>query len=172
MPWPTSGHIQLLIFLSTTADGQIVSDAELTMSAFPHFLGQILPAGIIGLVGAGMLAAFMSTHDSYLLCWASVIVEDVVAPIRNGRISTQKSSTSCTDSHHTDWDVPSCVGSLVSFGSGPSGLHDGLWRYLLDRSIGFAGTWYLLEKGSRVGAYLALTAGSLAVFGLAPVQRN
>ena len=34
----------------------------------------------IGLIGAGLLAAFMSTHDSYLLCWASVLTHDVVAP--------------------------------------------------------------------------------------------
>ena len=72
-----------------TPDGSIVGSSELTMSAFPHFLGQILPVGIIGIVGAGMLAAFMSTHDSYLLCWASVIVEDVVVPLRGGEMSTR-----------------------------------------------------------------------------------
>ena len=49
--------------------------------AMPQFLGQILPAGVIGIITAGMIAAFMSTHDSYLLCWSSVLTQDVIAPI-------------------------------------------------------------------------------------------
>ena len=47
----------------------------------PVFLGRILPAGLIGLVTAGMIAAFMSTHDSYLLCWSSVITQDIIGPL-------------------------------------------------------------------------------------------
>lgn len=44
------------------------ADSQVTLMAMPVFLSQILPAGLIGIVSAGMLAAFMSTHDSYLLC--------------------------------------------------------------------------------------------------------
>ena len=44
-------------------------------------IAQLLPTGILGFVVAGMLAAFMSTHDSYLLCWASVVTQDIVAPL-------------------------------------------------------------------------------------------
>lgn len=154
-----------------TADGQVVSDAEVTMSAFPHFLGQILPAGLIGLVGAGMLAAFMSTHDSYLLCWASVIVEDVVAPIRNGRISTRSRLL-----------LARTLIVLIGIFLLVWGLWYPLGQDLLDYmmvsgAIYSTGALALLvlgiywKKGSRVGAYLALTAGGLAVFGLAPVQK-
>jgi len=50
--------------------------------AMPLFLGKLLPAGVIGVVVAGLLAAFMSTHDSYFLCWASVISRDVISPLR------------------------------------------------------------------------------------------
>ncbi len=49
--------------------------------AMPIFLGRILPPVIIGVISAGMIAAFMSTHDSYLLCWSSVLTQDVIAPI-------------------------------------------------------------------------------------------
>ena len=55
--------------------------AERSLKAMPIFLSQILPAGLIGIIAAGMLAAFMSTHDSYLLCWSSVLVQDVIAPL-------------------------------------------------------------------------------------------
>lgn len=50
--------------------------------AMPSMLGQILPVGIAGLFLAGMFAAFMSTHDSYLLAWSGVIVRDVISPIK------------------------------------------------------------------------------------------
>ena len=154
-----------------TAEGAVVGDPEVTMSAFPHFLGQILPVGLIGLVGAGMLAAFMSTHDSYLLCWASVIVEDVVAPLRGGRMRTRSRLL---------------LARLLIVLIGIFLLVWGLWyplgQDLLDYmmvsgAIYFTGALALLvlgiywKKGSSVGAYLALSAGGLAVFGLTPVQQ-
>ncbi len=51
------------------------------MAAMPAFLAEILPWGALGLLTAGMLAAFMSTHDSYLLAWSAVICQDIIAPV-------------------------------------------------------------------------------------------
>ncbi len=48
--------------------------------AMPLFLAG-LPSGLMGLVMAGMLAAFMSTHAGYLLTWSGVLTEDIVAPL-------------------------------------------------------------------------------------------
>jgi SSS family solute:Na+ symporter len=59
-------------------EGVVAAD---NLYGMPQFLGQILPAGLIGIVTAGMIAAFMSTNDSYLLCWSSVLTQDVIAPI-------------------------------------------------------------------------------------------
>ncbi|MFH1569678.1 MAG: sodium:solute symporter family protein [Gemmatimonadota bacterium] len=50
--------------------------------AMPEMISQLLPIGVTGFLMAGMLAAFMSTHDSYLLAWSAVIVRDVVSPIK------------------------------------------------------------------------------------------
>jgi len=36
-----------------------------------------------------MLAAFMSTHDSYLLAWSSVLTQDIVAPLCKRELSQQ-----------------------------------------------------------------------------------
>ena len=44
--------------------GQVSNDSNLTMKAMPVFLGQLLPVGLLGIVAAGMIAAFMSTHDT------------------------------------------------------------------------------------------------------------
>lgn len=153
-----------------TPDGSIVDSSELTMSAFPHFLGQILPVGIIGIVGAGMLAAFMSTHDSYLLCWASVIVEDVVVPLRGGEMSTRSRLLLARL-------LIVLIGVFLLIWSLWYPLGQDLLDYMMiSGAIYFTGALALLvlgiywKRASRVGAYLALTAGGLAVFGLYPVQ--
>jgi SSS family solute:Na+ symporter len=57
--------------------------------AAPLLLGKIVPAGLLGLMLAGMVSALMSTHDSYFLCWASVITRDIIVPLR-GRELTDK----------------------------------------------------------------------------------
>jgi SSS family solute:Na+ symporter len=51
-----------------------------SLTAMPHFLGVVLPAGLIGLVVAAMLAAEMSTDSGYMLTWATVIYNDLIAP--------------------------------------------------------------------------------------------
>jgi SSS family solute:Na+ symporter len=55
--------------------------------AMPLLLGKIIPTGLLGLIVAGMMAAFMSTHDSYFLCWSSVITRDVIGPMRKKELS-------------------------------------------------------------------------------------
>ena len=62
------------------------ADSTTSLAAMPVFLSQVLPVGVIGIIAAGMLAAFMSTHDSYLLCWASVMVQDIVNPLTGGKL--------------------------------------------------------------------------------------
>jgi SSS family solute:Na+ symporter len=52
-----------------------------TQYAMPVFFARIFPPGLIGIVTAGMMAAFMSAQDSYLLMWASVITQDIIAPM-------------------------------------------------------------------------------------------
>ena len=57
-----------------------VNDPVASRLAMPAALAQILPVGVAGVVLAAMLAAEMSTDSSYMLCWATVIVHDVVKP--------------------------------------------------------------------------------------------
>lgn len=48
----------------------------------PVALRTILPQGLMGMMCAVMLAAFISTHDTYLHSWASIFIQDVVMPFR------------------------------------------------------------------------------------------
>ncbi|MDP6082686.1 MAG: sodium:solute symporter family protein, partial [Verrucomicrobiota bacterium] len=70
------------LFSPADADVKAVDN----LYAMPIFLGRILPAGLIGLITAAMIAAFMSTHDGYLLCWSSVITQDIIAPLFKERL--------------------------------------------------------------------------------------
>ncbi len=62
---------------------------DVSIEATPIFLRDVLPAGILGLVVAAMLAASMSTYSGYLLAWSSVISQDVVLPLVRRPLGTR-----------------------------------------------------------------------------------
>ncbi len=51
----------------------------------PLILSHILPPGLMGAFAALMLSAFISTHDTYLHSWGSILVQDVILPLRKGK---------------------------------------------------------------------------------------
>ena len=138
--------------------------------AMPIFLGRILPAGIIGIISAGMIAAFMSTHDSYLLCWSSVLTQDVIAPMFDNRLSS-KTRILITRV------LIVAIGLFVLYWGLLYEGKDDVWDYMaVTGAIYFTGAFALLlgglywKKASSTGAVLALLAGSTALLGLGPVQ--
>ncbi len=148
------------------------ADSQVTLMAMPVFLGQILPAGLIGIISAGMLAAFMSTHDSYLLCWSSVLTQDVVAPW------FKKGLSSKTRLLLTRIFIVA-IGIFILVWGLWYDLGQDLWDYMaISGAIYFTGAIALLVFGlywaraSKVGAYGALVCGFFALIGLAPVQKG
>lgn len=61
-----------------------------SLFAMPYLLSQIVPAGMMGLLVAAMLAADMSTDSSYMLTWGSVIYNDILGPFRKVAWSEKK----------------------------------------------------------------------------------
>ena len=51
----------------------------------PVVLSIVLPVGLKGMMAAMMLAAFVSTHNTYLHSWGSIFTQDVVLPVLNAR---------------------------------------------------------------------------------------
>ncbi|MFQ6036279.1 MAG: sodium:solute symporter [Sedimentisphaerales bacterium] len=146
------------------------ADPQLTLMAMPVFLSQILPVGLLGFVAAGMLAAFMSTHDSYLLCWSSVLTQDVVAPC------FKKGLSSKTRLLLTRIFIVA-IGIFILVWGLWYDLGQDLWDYMaISGAIYFTGAIALLvfglywKRASKVGAYLALICGFGAILGLKPVQ--
>ena len=138
--------------------------------AMPIYLGKLLPTGLLGLVVAAMIAAFMSTHDSYLLCWASVIVQDIVAPLRQREFTATQRVMATR-----------IVIVLIGIWIWAWGLFyeggDDIWDYMaITGAIYFTGAFAVLvgglywRSGSSAGAFGALLAGCTAVFGLKPIR--
>ena len=141
--------------------------------AMPVFLGRIVPAGVIGVITAGMVAAFMSTHDSYLLCWSTVLTQDVVAPLyeKGDRRLSPKARITLTRLFIVVIGLYVLYWGLIYRGE------DDVWDYMaVTGAIYFSGAFALLSCGlywkraSSAGAMLALLTGFVAVLGLSPVQ--
>ena len=119
-----------------------------------------------------MLAAFMSTHDSYLLCWSSVMTQDVVAPLTGDRLS-QRGRIRLTRI------LIVVIGIYVwAWGLFYSGGDD-IWDYMaVTGAVYFTGAIPLLVGGlywrraSSAGALGALAAGLSAIIGLKAVRES
>jgi SSS family solute:Na+ symporter len=77
------GVAALAVLAPTALDGLPAAfRAHASLYAMPVFLRQFVPVGLMGLLLAAMLAADMSSTSSYMITWASVIYNDVLAPFR------------------------------------------------------------------------------------------
>ena len=151
---------------------EAIKDAGLY--AMPAFLGQVLPTGLLGLIVAAMIAAFMSTHDSYLLCWSSVLTQDVVAPV--ARACCQKDLSNQKRITLTRIFIVLIGAFIWGWGLFYEGS-DKIWDYMvITGSIYATGAIVVLFGGlywksaSRAGALSALIVGASAVLGLEPVR--
>ena len=140
-------------------------------AAMPFFLAHILPTGILGIIAAAMLAAFMSTHDSYLLSWSSVIVQDIIAPLSRGKVS-QKARIRATRICILLIGV-----FLLVFGLWYDTKGQALWNYMaITGAVYFAGAFVVLlagaywKRASSAGAVAAMLAGAFSILALAPVR--
>ena len=75
------GRAVLPLFWGIAALTYVGGKVDVAIEVTPVFLRDVLPAGVLGLVVAGMLAASMSTYAGYLLAWSSVISQDVAIPL-------------------------------------------------------------------------------------------
>lgn len=66
--------------LATIGDPQDVGRLRV-----PVVLSLVLPAGLKGMMAAMMLAAFISTHNTYLHSWGSIFTQDVLLPVLRWR---------------------------------------------------------------------------------------
>jgi SSS family solute:Na+ symporter len=136
--------------LHTLAPGAAAS----TLTAMPTWLSTFLPVGLMGLLVAAMLAADMSTDSSYMLTWASVIYNDIIAPWRRPGWTDKKGLL-------LNRLLVAAIGAFLLFYGLWYPLKGDLWSYL-----GVTGTIYLASMSTLLVACCywprANTAGATA----------
>lgn len=130
------------------------------ITAMPKFLAAVLPTGLIGIVVAAMLAADMSTDSSYLLGWASVIYNDIIAVLHKGTWSERKKVL-------VNKLLVAAIGLFLLFYGLWYPLKSDLWVYMtLTASIYSVSVSTLLiaacywKKANTWGAYSAIVVGA------------
>lgn len=130
------------------------------ITAMPKFLAAVLPTGLIGIVIAAMLAADMSTDSSYLLGWASVIYNDIIAVLHKGTWSERKKVL-------VNKLLVAAIGLFLLFYGLWYPLKSDLWVYMtLTASIYSVSVSTLLiaacywKKANTWGAYSAIVVGA------------
>ena len=138
------------------------------INALPLFLGKIIPTGLLGIFTAGMLAAFMSTHDSYFLCWASVIVRDIINPIRSVPLDDRAQINSTRI-------IILIIGAFLLVWGVWYDLPDSVWTYMaITGNIFLSGAGVIIiggiywPKASSTGALIAMLVGLSSIAGLFP----
>lgn len=138
---------------------------ENSLHAMPRFLSTFLPAGVMGLMLAAMLAADMSTDSSYMLTWGSVIYNDILAPFRPTPWSERKGLL-------INRAIIALIGVFLLFYGLWYPLKGDLWTYL-----GVTGTIYLSsitvlliaccywKRANSWGAAAAIVCGAIVPIG-------
>jgi solute:Na+ symporter, SSS family len=131
-----------------------------SLFAMPYLLGTILPAGMMGLLVAAMLAADMSTDSSYMLTWGSVIYNDILAPFRKTAWSEKKGIL---------WNrcIVALIGLFLLFWGLWYKLEGNLWEYLQTTGTIYLSSMSILliaccywKRANNWGAIAAIVVGA------------
>jgi SSS family solute:Na+ symporter len=157
---PSLGPGELL-----TAHG---NDADLV--AMPLMLGHAMPGWLLAFLAVAMFASFMSTQDSYLFCWASILSRDVLGPLF-GTVENEAAQKLGTRVLIVVIALYELYWGLIYEG------REDIWDYLaVSGSIYFCSGIVLLAGGlywkgaTRRGALWALILGFSAIIALAPIK--
>ena len=136
---------------------------------------------------AGMFAAFMSTHDSYLLAWSGVIVRDVISPIKaalsktDSKVSKDGTWGGLTSEREIYWTraiVIILAAFLAIFGALYQ-LPETAFRFMyVTGSIYFSGCVGTIvlglywKRANTPGAYCALIFGALVPLNFLIMNEN
>jgi Na+/proline symporter len=139
---------------------------EIGLVAMPWMLASVLPAGLLGLVLAGMLAASVSTYAGYFLGWSAIIAQDIVRPCLRSAELTPKAQL-----HLTRWTVIGLtafimVWSLLYKVPGPAYFYLQVTANLFMAPTLItvvAGLYW--KRASSAGAMLAFVLGAMASLG-------
>jgi SSS family solute:Na+ symporter len=135
-------------------------ESDGSLFAMPYLLGTMLPAGMMGLLVAAMLAADMSTDSSYMLTWGSVIYNDILGPFRKTAWSEKKGIL---------WNrcIVALIGLFLLFWGLWYKLEGNLWEYLQTTGTVYLSSMSILliaccywRRANNWGATAAIIVGA------------
>ncbi len=135
-------------------------EKDASLFAMPLFLSQFVPAGMMGILVAAMLAADMSTDSSYMLTWGSVIYNDILAPFRRTPWSEKKGIL---------WNrfIVALIGVFLLFWGLWYKLEGNLWEYLQTTGTIYLASMSVLliaccywKRANNWGAIAAIVVGA------------
>jgi SSS family solute:Na+ symporter len=144
------------------------SDSDLV--ATPLMLGHAMPDWLLAFLAVAMFASFMSTQDSYLFCWASILSRDVIGSVF-GTVDNERAQKTGTRLLIVAIAFYELYWGLIYEG------REDIWDYLaVSGSIYFCSGIVLLAGGlywkgaTRRGALCALILGFSAIVALGPIK--
>jgi Na+/proline symporter len=149
-----------------TLDG--ITDPQINSQlTVPVTLLSFLPAGVVGLLAAAMVASAISTDDTYLHSWGAIFVQDVVLPFRKTPLSPRAHLNLLRGSIVFVAVFAFCWSALFP-------LRDYIFMYfLLTGTIYLGGSGAVIigglywKRGTTAGAYAAMISGcSVALLGI------
>ncbi len=143
------------------------SDTAVSQMRVPTVLVSMLPPGLMGAFAAVMLAAFISTHDTYLHSWGSIFVQDVYMPFQKKPLSPEKHLKVLR------WSTIGVAIFIFMFSLIFQQSEYILLFFAITGAIFFGGSGAVLigglywKRGTAQGAWWAMSLGaSLSVFGI------
>lgn len=145
--------------------------ADPSLYAMPLFLSTFVPIGLMGLLVAAMLAADMSTDSSYMLTWASVIYNDIIAPFKRTGWTEKKGLL-------LNRAIVAGIGVFLLFYGLLYPLEGNLWDYLSTTGTIYLASMSVLlvaccywKRANSWGAAAAITVGALVPLSFLTLQK-
>ena len=145
--------------LGTVSDETIRTQVTTTVG-----LSNLLGPGLFGAFCAVMLAAFISTHDTYLHSWGVIFIQDVVLPFRKNRLSPQQHMK------WLRWSIFGVAAFVFLFSIFFAQFDFILMFFMLTGTLWLGGAGTVIvgglywKRGTTAGAYGALTVGIVLFF--------
>jgi solute:Na+ symporter, SSS family len=161
----TNPHWAQLRAQADSVVGAIANPAIQSQMRVPVILSLMLPAGLFGAFAAVMLACTITTHNTYMHSWGSILVQDVILPFRRRQL---------TPLQHVSWLRASII-SVAAFIFLFSLLYkqtDAILMFFAITGAIFAGGsgaviigGLYTSWGTTLGAWVAMITGSTIAVG-------
>ncbi|KPJ91100.1 MAG: hypothetical protein AMS18_09340, partial [Gemmatimonas sp. SG8_17] len=156
-PWIIVGLISLVVFPE-------LDDREL---GYPMMIVEYMPVGLLGLMIASMLAAFMSTIDTLLNWGTSLLVNDCYRPFMRKRAS---------DEHYVQVSRLLVVCLMIAGGMTAYTMQTirGAWELFFGMTVGIGGVyvmrwwWWRVNAWSEIAAWVSTAVVYLGLHVLNP----